>query len=171
MCYLNQTRTCWCLYSSYVPGGTGNGGGGGGGGNGGAGGGSFGWSKEGSGDDGEGDHGVELPRDVTELLARAGRQFTDLPASTQKALVGGSMTSGLLQRYLELEKKGGVVSSLLGMGIFRDRLLMDGYLMDKMVIEMAVGSTCIGGEEGGLGGGFDEGSFNGNVCHSPRLGK
>eukprot|EP00624_Nannochloropsis_granulata_P003919 evm.model.NODE_29647_length_52634_cov_57.405155.15 len=142
MYYLNHKRTRSCLSSSYVLGGRGNGGSGGGGGNGGAGGGSFGWSKEGSGDDGEGDHDIELPRDVTELLAKAGRKFTDLPASTQKALVGGSMTSALLQRYLELEKKGGVVASLLGMGIFRDRLLMDGYLMDKMGIEMAVGTAA-----------------------------
>lgn len=155
MYYLNHKRTRSCLSSSYVLGGRGNGGSGGGGGNGGAGGGSFGWSKEGSGDDGEGDHDIELPRDVTELLAKAGRKFTDLPASTQKALVGGSMTSALLQRYLELEKKGGVVASLLGMGIFRDRLLMDGYLMDKMGIEMAVGSTCMGERGGGrVGWGF-----------------
>jgi hypothetical protein len=51
------------------------------------------------------------------------------------------MTSALLQRYLEMEKKGGLVAGLLGMGIFRDRLLMDAYLMDKMGIEMAVGGT------------------------------
>lgn len=148
MCYSNSTNIRSCFSSSYVlggghgrSGGTGNGGGGGNWGGGGAGGGAFGWSKEGSGDDGEGDDGVELPGDVSELLAKAGRKFAELPASTQKALVGGTMTSALLQRYLELEKKGGIVAGLLGMGIFRDRLLMDAYLMDKMGIEMAVGGA------------------------------
>ncbi len=87
---------------------------------------------------------MALPPDVAALLAKAGRTFAELPAATQKALVTGGMTSALLERYLELERKGGVVAWLLGMGVFRDRLLMDAYLMDKMGIEMAVGGTWCG---------------------------
>jgi hypothetical protein len=40
---------------------------------------------------------------------------------------------------LELESRGGLMAWLVSMGLFRDRLLMDAYLMDKMAIEMAVG--------------------------------
>lgn len=108
------------------------------GGNGG-GGGASGWSKEGNGDDGDGEGSVTLPQDVSELLAKAGRKFTELPTSTQKALMAGSMTSALLKRYLEVERRGGMVAQLLSISIFRDRLLMDVYLMDKIGIEMAVG--------------------------------
>ena len=86
-----------------------------------------------------GDDGISLPADISNLLTQAGRAFSDLPPSVQKALASGGMTSALFQRYLELESRGGLMAWLVSMGLFRDRLLMDAYLMDKMGIEMAVG--------------------------------
>lgn len=45
-------------------------------------------------------------------------------------------------RYLELEAQGGVLGWFLGMGLFRDRLLMDAQLLEKLGIEMAVGAAA-----------------------------
>lgn len=45
-------------------------------------------------------------------------------------------------RYLELEAQGGVLRWFLGVGLFRDRLLMDAQLLEKLGIEMAVGAAA-----------------------------
>lgn len=45
-------------------------------------------------------------------------------------------------RYLELEAQGGVLGWFLGVGLFRDRLLMDAQLLEKLGIEMAVGAAA-----------------------------
>lgn len=45
-------------------------------------------------------------------------------------------------RYLELERQGGVLGWFLNLGLFRDRLLMDNRLLEKLGIEMAVGGAA-----------------------------